>query len=107
LLVQKVTIFESVKGSRIGLVFIRSDRGGTACWNNTSHEFLHAFLRCLGIRPTVLGFENGSLLPLRGSHGAATTQLRFSHPVDEVRAADEKIQVKGPVLAVLEGSKTV
>lgn len=98
---------ETAQSQGISLVFIRSDRGSSAFGHDPSHEFLDTLSRGLGIGTTVSAFEKGSLLLLSGPHRAATAKLSLADPVHKVRGTDQQIQVEGPVLAVLEGPKTV
>jgi hypothetical protein len=51
--VQNAPIFEVAQGSGIGLVLIGTNAGLAAWWNNASHEFFHALLRCLGMGTSV------------------------------------------------------
>ncbi len=101
------TALEPTKGPWIGLVFIGPDRCLAAFWHDSGDQFLHTLSRGLGSGTTMLLFEQTPLFPLSGPHRATPAQLRFSHAVDEVRGPDHEVQVKGPVLAVLEGSKAV
>jgi hypothetical protein len=70
-------------------------------------ELLDGVARGLRVRPAAARLERGPLALLTRPHRAATTQLRVVEAVDEVRVADEYVQVVGPVLAVLEGAQAV
>jgi hypothetical protein len=103
----KSTTPKSSKRQGISLVFIRSDRGRAVFGHDPSHEFLDALFRGLGIGTTMPAFEKNPPFLLSRPHRAAAAKLSLTDPVHKVRGADQQVQVEWPVLALLEGPKTI
>jgi len=51
--------------------------------------------------------EPSSLFLLGRPHGATAAKFGLVEPVDVMRDPDQQVQIEGPVLAVLEGTKPV
>ena len=88
-------------------MFVGSKNDCAARLDDTAKQLLDLFLSRSGVRSSELLFENPPLDLLSRPHRATSSQLRIVEPVDEVGCADQEIDVHRPVLAVLEGSKTV
>ena len=88
-------------------MFVGSKNHCTPRLDDTTKQLLDLFLSRLRVRSSELLFENPPLDLLSRPQRATSPQLRIVEPVDEVGRADQEIDVHGPVLAVLEGSKAI
>ena len=103
----ELTIRKTLHRSGIGLVFVGAEDDGASRSYDAAKELLNLFLSRLGVGPSILFFENQPFNLLSGPHRAAAPELRVVEPVDEVRGADQEVDVHRPVLAVLETSKAI
>jgi hypothetical protein len=88
-------------------VFVGPKDDCAARSDDTAKQLLDLFPSRLGVRSSELLFENTPLDLLSRSHRATSPQLCIVEPVDKMGCADQEVDVHRPVLAVLEGSKTV
>jgi hypothetical protein len=100
-------IRETPKGARVGRMFVGADRGRRTRWNDPADQFLNALSGGLGIGPSVALLKVRSFPPLRGSHGATSAKLCLVESVHVMGDPDEQVEIKGPVLAVLEGPEAI
>ncbi len=100
-------VAESAEGLGVGRVFVRVDGGHAPGGDDAGDEFFHRAARGLGVGSPVTALELGALAPLRRRHRAAAAQLGVVEAVDEVRGADQEVQVEGPVLPALEAAKAI
>jgi hypothetical protein len=88
-------------------MFIGAKYGLSARSNDAAKQLLDLSLGGSGVGSSVPFFKDRPLLLLRGPHRATSPKLRIVEAVDEMRGADQEIDVHGPILAVLEGSKAI
>ena len=88
-------------------MFVGSKDDGTPRSDDTAKQLLDLFLSRSRVRSPELLFENLPLDLLSRPHRATSSQLHIVEPIDKVGCADQEIDVHGPVLAVLEGSKAI
>jgi hypothetical protein len=103
----EMAIFESFHRPGVGLVFIGPKNDRATRLDHTPEQLLDLFLRRLRVGPSKLFFEDSSFYLLSGPHRAASPQLRIIESINEVGWTDQEVDVHGPVLAVLEGSKAI
>lgn len=101
------TIRQPLHRARISRVFIGAKDNSAAGLDDTAEQLLDLCLGCFRVRSSKLLFEDPPFHVLSRPHRAAAPQLSIIEPVDKMRCADQEIDVHGPVLAVLEGSKAV
>jgi hypothetical protein len=98
---------EAPERLRIGPVRVGVDLGTGTRGHDPAHELPHGLPGRLGVGPSVAGLEAGTVAALAGPHRAASTKLRLVEAIDEVGAADEDVEVEGPVVAGLGGAQAI
>jgi hypothetical protein len=103
----KCSIRQAFHRAWIGLMFVRSKKNGPARLDDSAEQFGDLFLGRFRVRPSKLFFEILPFKPLSGPHRATAPKFHIVESVDEMRCSDQEIDIHRPVLAVLEGAKTV
>jgi hypothetical protein len=100
-------IAETTQRRRVGLVLVGPELLGLRGGNHARDQFLHGLPCGLRIGPPKTALEFCSFAPLCGAHRAASAQFCIVETINVVRASDQEIEVKRPVLTRLEASEAI